>query len=55
MESDLVSIIIPVYNCENYIEGCLDSVSHQSYHNLEIIVVNDGKHPIARYLSTPGQ
>jgi glycosyltransferase involved in cell wall biosynthesis len=42
MESDLVSIIIPVYNCENYIEGCLDSVSHQSYHNLEIIVVNDG-------------
>lgn len=42
MEKDLISIIIPVYNTERYLAACLDSVISQSYHNLEIIVVNDG-------------
>lgn len=37
-----VSIIIPVYNVENYLEKCLRSVLQQTYHNLEIIVINDG-------------
>ena len=37
-----VSIIIPVYNIENYIENCLDSVLNQSYTTLEIICVDDG-------------
>ena len=36
-----VSIIIPVYNVEKYIERCLHSVFAQSYHNLECILVND--------------
>lgn len=39
---ELVSIIIPVYNCEKYIEDCLNSVINQSYKNLEVIIVNDG-------------
>lgn len=38
----LISVIIPVYNLENYIAKCLDSVINQTYKNLEIIVVNDG-------------
>lgn len=39
---DKVSIIIPIYKVEKYIEECLDSVIGQSYLNLEIILVDDG-------------
>lgn len=37
-----ISVIIPVYNSEKYIEKCLDSILNQSYKNFEIIVINDG-------------
>ena len=36
-----VSVIIPVYNVEKYIESCLDSILSQSYHDYEIICVDD--------------
>lgn len=39
---DLISIIIPVYNVESYLEKCLISVCHQTYVNLQIIIVDDG-------------
>lgn len=38
----LVSVIVPVYNGEIFLEKCLQSVICQSYTNIEIIVVNDG-------------
>lgn len=38
----LVSIIIPVYNVENFLERCLDSVQAQTYNDLEVIIINDG-------------
>lgn len=38
----LVSIIIPVYNVEEYLRECIDSILNQSYYNLEIIMVDDG-------------
>lgn len=37
-----ISIIIPVYNVEDYVQKCLESVISQNYNNLEIIIVNDG-------------
>ena len=37
-----VSIIIPIYNSEKYLNKCLDSILNQTYENLDIILVNDG-------------
>ena len=38
----LISIIVPVYNAEEYLDRCLNSIIHQTYKNLEIILINDG-------------
>lgn len=37
----MVSVVIPAYNTQKYIEKCLSSVVNQTYKNLEIIVIND--------------
>lgn len=42
MEQPLVSVIIPMYNAQNFIVRCLQSVCSQSYRQMEIIVINDG-------------
>ena len=38
----MISIIVPVYNSEKYIDRCLDSILNQTYKDLEIVLVNDG-------------
>lgn len=42
MENTILSVIVPVYNEEKYLKECLDSIIHQTYSNLDIILVNDG-------------
>lgn len=42
MEEALVSVIVPVYNVEKYIERCILSVLNQTYQNYELLLVNDG-------------
>ena len=42
MGKKLVSVIIPVYNVENYLDRCIESIVNQTYEELEIILVNDG-------------
>lgn len=37
-----ISVIVPVYNMEKYLERCLDSICNQSYDNLDILLVDDG-------------
>lgn len=41
MDNNLVSIIVPVYNVENYLSECLESLINQTYSNLQIICVDD--------------
>lgn len=38
----LVSIVVPVYNVENYIERCVQSIMTQTYSMIEVILVDDG-------------
>ena len=40
--SDLVSVIVPIYNVEQYLERCIKSIQNQTYRNLEILLVDDG-------------
>lgn len=39
---EIISVIIPVYNTERYLEKCVDSVLNQTYQNLQVILVDDG-------------
>ena len=38
----LISVIVPVYNSEKYLKECINSILHQTYENIEIIIINDG-------------
>ena len=38
----MISVIIPIYNCERLLPRCLDSILTQSYNDFEVLLVNDG-------------
>ena len=42
--NDKISVIIPIYNVEAYLNKCLQSIADQTYSNLEIILINEGSH-----------
>ena len=42
MPNELISIIVPIYNVENYLEKCIESILNQTYKNIEIILIDDG-------------
>ena len=42
MEKDLITVIVPIYNIEKYVSKCIQSIQMQDYHELEIILVDDG-------------
>ncbi len=42
LHQKLISVVVPVYNVERYLEKCIESIRNQSYSNLEIILVDDG-------------
>ena len=37
-----ISVVIPIYNAENYLEKCLQSLLYQTFNDLQVILVNDG-------------
>lgn len=42
MRESRISVVVPVYNVENYLNECLESILQQTYHELEVILVDDG-------------
>lgn len=42
MKKELISVIVPVYNVEKYLQKCVDSIINQTYNEMEIILVDDG-------------
>lgn len=44
VKEDLVSIIVPVYNVESYLQNCINSIMSQTYQNIEVLLIDDGSH-----------
>lgn len=42
MKKPLVSVVVPIYNCEKYIDRCLESIVSQSFGDIEIVLIDDG-------------
>ncbi|HEO6819972.1 TPA: glycosyltransferase, partial [Streptococcus agalactiae] len=42
IEKDLISVIVPIYNVEDYLVECIESLIVQTYRNIEILLINDG-------------
>lgn len=50
-ENELVTIIVPIYNVEKYLDKCLDSIRKQTYTKYEVIIVNDGSEDKSRSIA----
>lgn len=46
-KEELVSVIVPIYNAENELKKCLDSIVNQSYQSLEILLIDDGSQDLS--------
>ena len=46
-EQPLVSIIVPIYNAQDHIARCVESIRRQTYQNLEILLLNDGSQDVS--------
>ena len=47
MQKPLVSVIVPIYNAQNNIVRCVESIRRQTYENLEILLLNDGSKDVS--------
>lgn len=41
-EHSLISVIVPIYKVQDYLDECIESIIHQTYSNIEVILVDDG-------------
>ena len=53
MEKPLISVVVPVYNVEDYLQECLDSLLAQTYPNFEVILVDDASTDGSGSLDSP--
>lgn len=49
--TELISIIVPIYNVEEYLKDCLDSIQKQTYQNYDCIMINDGSTDSSREIA----
>ena len=50
MKESMISVIVPVYNVEQYIKKCLDSILSQTFNRFEVILVDDGSTDSSGYI-----
>lgn len=43
-QNPLISVIVPVYNVEQYLVQCIDSILNQKYENFELLLIDDWEH-----------
>ncbi|NQU65768.1 MAG: glycosyltransferase family 2 protein, partial [SAR324 cluster bacterium] len=48
--ADLISILLPVYNAQQFLRECLRSIQQQTYQNFEVVAVDDGSTDASRHI-----